>query len=168
MQANNRRWENGKGQLLSHFILCFFFPVIVMEVYMIWLINAYQSSLKKGRGRKFLSLNSIVTQKLWTLRSVLTKTSPYNICMLSSVEKVYRGIPAVNQESLVRGECWEKILPSNILYGFLDEQKVLKSASLYLLPLMCNCVSCAQEEFVPLSLQIQSLHPHRAVLLRVQ
>jgi len=102
------------------------------------------------------------------LRFVLTKTSPYNMCMLSNVKKVHRGIPAVNQESLVRAECGDKVLPLNILYRFLDEQKVLKSVSLYLLPLMCNCVSCAKEEFMLLSLQIPSLHPHRAVLLCVQ
>lgn len=90
------------------------------------------------------------------------------MCMPSNVKKLYRGTPAVNQESLVRGGCRDKTLPSDILYRSLDEQKVLKSASLYLLPLMCNCVSCAQEEFVPLSLQIQRLHPHRAVLLCVQ
>lgn len=79
-------------------------------------------------SRKLLFLNSVTgvcphrNLTLW-----------YNVYMMSDVKKAHRGIPAVNQGSLVRDECWDKILPSNIPYRVLDEQKVLKSASLYYL-----------------------------------
>lgn len=143
-------WKRAISKRL--YIVLFFFPVKLMEVYMIWLINNYQSSLKKQGGGDNSCLWIVSLLRNFEHRGLSSQKPHITICVCFLMWKK------------CRGERWGKILPSNILDGFLDEQKVLKSVSLSLFPLMCNFVSCAQEEFVLLSLQVQSLQPHRAVL----